>query len=55
MARQQAPLILGFGQGEFFCASDVTALVNHTRTVLSLENGEIARLTPLGVEIYDFI
>jgi glucosamine--fructose-6-phosphate aminotransferase (isomerizing) len=54
VARQQAPLILGFGQGEFFCASDVTALVNHTRTVLSLENGEIARLTPLGVEIYDF-
>jgi glucosamine--fructose-6-phosphate aminotransferase (isomerizing) len=54
VARQQAPLILGFGQGEFFCASDVTALVHYTRTVLSLENGEIARLTPLGVEIYDF-
>lgn len=54
VARQQAPLILGFGQGEFFCASDVTALVHHTTTVLSLENGEIARLTPLGVEVYDF-
>ncbi|MGL5034890.1 MAG: glutamine--fructose-6-phosphate transaminase (isomerizing) [Microcystaceae cyanobacterium] len=54
VARQQAPLILGFGQGEFFCASDVTALVAHTRTVLSLENGEIARLMPLGVEVYDF-
>lgn len=54
VARQSAPLTIGFGQGEFFCASDVTALVNHTNTVLSLENGEIARLTPLGVEIYDF-
>ncbi|MBF2057426.1 MAG: glutamine--fructose-6-phosphate transaminase (isomerizing) [Cyanobacterium sp. T60_A2020_053] len=54
VARQQAPLIIGFGQGEFFCASDVTALVNHTNAVLALENGEIARLTPLGVEIYDF-
>lgn len=54
VARQQAPLILGFGQGEFFCASDVTAVVHYTHTVLSLENGEIARLTPLGVEIYDF-
>ncbi|ACK70749.1 glucosamine/fructose-6-phosphate aminotransferase, isomerizing [Gloeothece citriformis PCC 7424] len=54
VARQQAPLTLGFGQGEFFCASDVTALVPHTHTVLSLENGEIARLTPLGVEIYNF-
>jgi glucosamine--fructose-6-phosphate aminotransferase (isomerizing) len=54
VARQQAPLILGFGQGEFFCASDVTALVPHTRAVLSLENGEIARLTPMGVEVYNF-
>ena len=54
VARQQAPLILGFGQGEFFCASDVTALVPHTRAVLTLENGEMARLTPLGVEIYNF-
>jgi glucosamine--fructose-6-phosphate aminotransferase (isomerizing) len=54
VARNQAPLIIGFGQGEFFCASDVTALVNHTNAVLSLENGEVARLTPLGVEVYDF-
>ena len=54
IARQQAPLTLGFGQGEFFCASDVTALVPHTRAVLSLENGEMAKLTPLGVEVYNF-
>ena len=54
VARQNAPLTIGFGQGEFYCASDVTALVHHTTTILTLENGEIARLTPLGVEIYDF-
>lgn len=54
VARQQAPLILGFGQGEFFCASDITAVIPHTHTVLSLENGEMARLTPLGMEIYSF-
>lgn len=54
IARQQAPLAIGFGQGEFFCASDTPALVPHTRTVLTLENGELARLTPLGVEIYNF-
>ncbi|MGL6342194.1 MAG: glutamine--fructose-6-phosphate transaminase (isomerizing), partial [Waterburya sp.] len=54
VARQQAPLVLGFGQGEFFCASDMTAVLPHTRTILSLENGEIARLTPLGVELYNF-
>jgi glutamine---fructose-6-phosphate transaminase (isomerizing) len=53
VARQQAPLVLGFGQGEFFCASDTPALVPYTRAVLPLENGEIARMTPLGVEIYN--
>jgi glutamine---fructose-6-phosphate transaminase (isomerizing) len=54
VVRQQAPLVIGFGQGEFFCASDTPAIINHTRAVLPLDNGEIARLTPLGVEIYNF-
>lgn len=54
VARQQAPLSIGFGQGEFFCASDTPALVPHTNAVLTLENGELARLTPLGVEVYNF-
>jgi glutamine---fructose-6-phosphate transaminase (isomerizing) len=52
--KQQAPLSLGFGQGEFFCASDTPALVAHTRAVLTLDNGELARLTPMGVEVYSF-
>jgi glucosamine--fructose-6-phosphate aminotransferase (isomerizing) len=54
VVRQQAPLVIGFGQGEFFCASDTPAIVAHTRAVLPLENGEIARLSFLGVEIYNF-
>ena len=54
LARQQAPLAIGFGSGEFFCASDTPALVPYTRTVLTLENGEMARMTPLGVEVYNF-
>ena len=54
VVRQQAPLVIGFGQGEFFCASDTPAIVTYTRAVLPLDNGEIARLTPLGVEIYNF-
>jgi glutamine---fructose-6-phosphate transaminase (isomerizing) len=54
VVRQQAPLVIGFGQGEFFCASDTPAIVSHTRAVLALENGEMARLTPLGVEVYNF-
>ncbi|PSO85674.1 MAG: glutamine--fructose-6-phosphate transaminase (isomerizing) [Cyanobacteria bacterium QS_7_48_42] len=51
VAREQAPLVIGLGQGEFFCASDTPALVPSTRTVLKLENGELARMTPLGVEV----
>ncbi|MBW4522823.1 MAG: glutamine--fructose-6-phosphate transaminase (isomerizing) [Scytolyngbya sp. HA4215-MV1] len=54
VARQQAPLSIGFGQGEFYCASDTPALVPYTQAVLTLENGELARLTPLGVEVYSF-
>jgi glutamine---fructose-6-phosphate transaminase (isomerizing) len=52
--RQQAPLVIGLGKGESFCASDTPALVAYTRTVLILENGEIARLSREGVEIYNF-
>ena len=54
VVRQQPPLIIGFGQGEFFCASDTPAIVPHTRAILPLENGEIARLSPLGAEVYSF-
>ncbi|HZG38884.1 MAG TPA: glutamine--fructose-6-phosphate aminotransferase, partial [Nodosilinea sp.] len=54
VVRQQAPLVIGFGQGEFFCASDTPAIVPHTRAVLPMENGELASLSPLGVEVYNF-
>ncbi len=53
VARRQAPLVLGCGEGEYFCASDSTALVGFTRTVLPLEDHEVALLTPLGIELYD--
>jgi len=54
VARKQAPLVLGYGEGEFFCASDVPALVPYTKLILPLQDGEIARLTPLGIEVYNF-
>ena len=54
VVRQQAPLAIGFGQGEFFCASDTPAIMPYTQAVLTLENGEVARLTPTGVEVYEF-
>jgi len=53
VARGQAPLVLGFGEGEFFCASDIPALEGFTRTFLPLKDHEIALLTPLGIELYD--
>ena len=53
VAKGQAPLVLGFGEGEFFCASDTPALAGFTRTYLPLNDNEIALLTPLGIELYD--
>ena len=51
--RESGPLILGVGAGENFFASDVTALVGHTRNVIYLDDGESAELTPDGITVYD--
>ena len=51
--REASPLILGVGIGENFFASDVTALVAHTRNVIYLEDGELAELTPDSIQVYD--
>ena len=53
VARRQAPLIIGMGEGEFICASDTPAIANFTNSILPMEDEEIALLTPLGIEIYD--
>jgi glucosamine--fructose-6-phosphate aminotransferase (isomerizing) len=53
VARRQAPLLIGLGEGEFLCASDTPALAGFTRTILPLEDGEVSLLTPLGIELYD--
>ena len=52
-AREASPLILGLGIDGNYFASDVTALVNHTRTVIYLEDGEFAELTPDAVTVFD--
>ena len=52
-ARQSAPLIVGVGIGENYFASDVTALVAHTKNVIYMEDGEIADITPENITIYD--
>ena len=53
VARRAAPLLIGLGEGEFLCASDTPALAGFTRTILPMEDGEVALLTPLGIELYD--
>ena len=53
VARRQAPLIIGLGEGEFVCASDTPAIANFTKTILPMEDEEIGLLTPLGIELYN--
>ena len=52
-ARKDAPLLLGYGDGENFIASDVTALLRHTRDIVYMDDGELAIVTCGGIRIYD--
>ena len=52
-ARKDSPLIIGCGEGENFIASDVTAIIAHTRDVIYMEDGEIAVLTAEGVSLFN--
>lgn len=51
--RQGTPLVLGLGQGEQFLASDPAALLAHTREVVFLDNGDVARLTRDRITIWE--
>ena len=51
--RKDAPLLLGYGEGENFIASDVTALLPYTRDVVYMDDGELAVVTAGGIRIYN--
>ena len=53
VAKNGGPMILGVGAGENFFASDVTALVSHTKNVIYIDDGEFAELTADHLAVYD--
>ncbi|HNX99845.1 MAG TPA: glutamine--fructose-6-phosphate transaminase (isomerizing) [Oscillospiraceae bacterium] len=52
-ARKDAPLLLGYGRGCNFIASDATAIIEHTREVAYMDDGEVAVLTKDEIKVYD--
>ena len=52
-ARKDAPLLLGYGEDCKFIASDVTAIIKHTRDVSYMEDGEVAVVSAGEIRVYD--
>ena len=52
-ARKGSPLLIGVGEGEYFLASDASAILSHTRQVVYLDDGDLAVLTPEGYQVMD--
>jgi glucosamine--fructose-6-phosphate aminotransferase (isomerizing) len=52
-ARNEAPLVIGLGEGEYFIASDIPPILPYTRNFIFMEDGEVASLSTKGVKVYD--
>jgi len=53
-AKTATPMVIGLGEGENFIASDIPAILDHTREVLFLEDGEMAEVSREGVKVTTF-
>ena len=53
LARHRSPLLIGLGEDENFAASDPLALADLTNKFLILEDGDVAKITPKNVEVFD--
>ncbi len=51
--RKNAPLLIGVGEGENFLASDIPAIIKHTKKAIYLNDNQIAKVTPNTIEIFN--
>ncbi|HEX2028662.1 MAG TPA: glutamine--fructose-6-phosphate transaminase (isomerizing), partial [Nitriliruptorales bacterium] len=53
VAREESPLIVAQADGVGYCASDIPALIDHTQRVAALHDGQVARITPDRIDVFD--